>query len=118
MTAMPQLLHIVLMAELSEDNSNCAICGGPLSDCAFYPEAWDESEFPVHLPCDTRHTFGSRCILSWLRDNSTCPIYRCEFHIDRETGGPGETSEERAHRIAGRLRVRVMIVDGVPEIVG
>lgn len=36
---------------------------------------------------------------------------RCEFNIDRETGGPWETSEERARRIADRPRSEVKIVD-------
>ncbi|KFY78003.1 hypothetical protein V498_09204 [Pseudogymnoascus sp. VKM F-4517 (FW-2822)] len=58
MTAKPELLSIVLVAELLENSSECAICGGPLSDCAFDPDAWQNSEFPVYLPCDHRHVFG------------------------------------------------------------
>ncbi|OBT54997.1 hypothetical protein VE04_05335 [Pseudogymnoascus sp. 24MN13] len=105
------LVHVVSVAELPENSAECAICGGPLSDCAFDPDAWDKSEFPVHLPCDHRHIFGVSCILRWLNDNSTCPVCRCEFNIDRETGGPWETSEERARRIAARPRSEVRIVD-------
>lgn len=111
-TATPELLRVVLVAGLPENSADCAICGGPLSDCAFDPAAWDKSEFPVYLPCDHRHIFGASCILRWLNDNSTCPVCRCEFHIDRETGGPGETGEERARRIADRPRSEVRIVDG------
>ena len=37
---------------------------------------------------------------------------RCEFNIDRETGGPWESGEERARRIADRPRSEVRIVDG------
>lgn len=116
MTAKPELLRIVLVAELPENSGNCAICGGPLSDCALNPNVWDKTEFPVYLPCDTRHIFGGSCILKWLWNNSTCPVCRCEFHIDRKTGGPGETDEERARRIADGPRSEVRIVDEGPEI--
>lgn len=109
MTAQPELLRLTHVSDLPENSVNCAICGGPLSECAFDPESWNESEFPVHLPCDNRHVFGASCILIWFRDNSTCPVCRCEFHIDRQTGGPWETREERAHRIAGRLLPEVRI---------
>lgn len=111
MTAQPVLLHLTNVADLLENSDNCVICGGPLSDCAFNPEAWNESEFPVHLPCDNRHVFGASCILVWLRDNSTCPVCRCEFHVDREMGGSWETREERAHRIAGRPLPEIGIVN-------
>lgn len=116
MTAKPELLRIVPVAELPGNSGDCAICSGPLSDCAFDPGAWDNSEFPVYLPCDPRHILGASCALLWLRDNSTCPMCRCEFHIDRETGGPGETREERVRRIADRPRSEVGIVDEGPEI--
>ncbi|OBT78259.1 hypothetical protein VF21_02973 [Pseudogymnoascus sp. 05NY08] len=117
-TARPELLRVVLVAELPENSADCAICGGPLSDCAFNPGAWDNSEFPVYLPCDHRHIFGASCILRWMNDNSTCPVCRCEFNIDRETGGPWETGEERARRIADRPRSEVRIVDGELEFAG
>jgi hypothetical protein len=42
-------------------------------------------------------------------------VCRCEFNIDRETGGPWETGEERARRIADRPRSEVRIVDGELE---
>lgn len=116
MTAKPELLSIVLVAELLENSSECAICGGPLSDCAFDPGAWQNSEFPVYLPCDHRHVFGVSCVLRCLRDNSKCPICRCEFHIDRETGGPWETGEERACRIANRSRSEAGVISEGQDI--
>ncbi|OBT60468.1 hypothetical protein VE03_10170 [Pseudogymnoascus sp. 23342-1-I1] len=117
MTAKPELLHIVPIAKLPKNSGDCAICRGPLSDCAFDPDAWETSEFPVYLPCDHRHVFGVSCVLRWLKNNSTCPICRCEFHIDRETGGPWETGEERARRIANRPISETRITNEGQEII-
>ncbi|KFY72246.1 hypothetical protein V499_07599 [Pseudogymnoascus sp. VKM F-103] len=45
-TFRPELVHVVRVAELPENSAECAICGGPLSDCAFDPDAWDKASFP------------------------------------------------------------------------
>jgi hypothetical protein len=61
------------------------------------------NEYPVHVPCDKRHVFGYVCILQWFMENKTsCPLCRCEFDIDRETGHPSEPKEVRDRRIAAR----------------
>ena len=51
------------------------------------------AEKQIRLPCNPKHTVGSKCIVTWLQANNTCPICRYEFfpkekkkkaNIDRE----------------------------------
>ena len=48
----------------------------------------ETAERQIRLPCNAKHTVGSRCIAHWLQDHNTCPICRAElFPAERSRSG-------------------------------
>lgn len=49
-------------------------------------------ECEIRLPCNSKHTFGSACIATWLEQNNTCPMCRTELFpmsdYDSDDDGP------------------------------
>ena len=66
----------------SGDDQECPICKEDYGACP-------PSELQIRLPCNPKHTVGSHCIATWLKEHNSCPIYRCEFF-------PAEKNSPRA----------------------
>ncbi|KFY49599.1 hypothetical protein V496_09891 [Pseudogymnoascus sp. VKM F-4515 (FW-2607)] len=107
MTAKPELLSIVLVAELLENSSECAICGGPLSDCAFDPDAWQNSEFPVYLPEGPE-------IANW--SNNPIPEDLGEAQ-DAKAGETGDKNEVVYRNFSSQAATEQRLTEAVTQVV-
>lgn len=55
----------------ADNGQECLICREEYSTST--------SEVQIRLPCNSKHTVGSSCIATWLRDHNNCPMSRHEF---------------------------------------
>lgn len=55
------------------------------AQCPICLEAYEASSRLIDLECN--HTFHSRCIMEWFRENSTCPVCR---HSSNDESADGE----------------------------
>ena len=51
-------------------------------ECVICLEAFEDSHLVTPLPCDKRHYFHSKCIESWSRNNTSCPLCKQEFNLE------------------------------------
>ncbi|KAL9133938.1 MAG: hypothetical protein Q9175_004886 [Cornicularia normoerica] len=56
----------------AEEGEECMICKEEYS-------TRKGAEKKIALPCEAKHTVGSKCIQSWLQEHNTCPVCRHEF---------------------------------------
>ena len=89
----------------ADKGQECLICKEE-----FGMSSTNSKEVQIRLPCNAKHTVGSKCIATWLKDHNTCPICRYEFFpaeekeklvdlyldflSDDDTSDPGEDSDE------------------------
>ena len=73
-----------------EEGQECLICKEEYGARASKTE---KPERQIRLPCNGKHTVGSKCIVAWLQAHNTCPVCRYEFF-------PAEkTMSERFHEL-------------------
>ena len=60
----------------ADADEECAICHDMYSSPT-------SAEYKIQLPCCGKHTMGSKCIETWLREHNTCPLCRQEFFPER-----------------------------------
>ena len=68
------LSRLLSASEDREQSGNCMIC---LEDYNTLNISTGTVEWGICLPCG--HRVGSACIVTWLRDNNTCPACRASF---------------------------------------
>ncbi|CAF9935899.1 hypothetical protein IMSHALPRED_010385 [Imshaugia aleurites] len=79
-TFLSQLLNDKNVVQAAE-GEDCIICKQPYN----MPSSDTKiAEKQIRLPCDTKHTVGSKCITTWLQKHNTCPICRHEFFDEDE----------------------------------
>lgn len=61
---------------------DCLICK---EEYRASPSISETSEVQIRLPCHQKHTVGSNCITTWLKDHNTCPVCRYEFFPAEKT---------------------------------
>ncbi|KAF6235451.1 hypothetical protein HO173_006134 [Letharia columbiana] len=73
-----------------EEGQECLICK---EEYGARSSETGTAERQIRLPCNPKHTVGSKCITAWLQAHNTCPVCRYEFF-------PAERSDkERAERL-------------------
>lgn len=67
------ILQSVALDDLVDEDSNCTICLQPLS----HSDGMVRVDIPVKTPCG--HIFGTECICTWIKNNTSCPNCRREL---------------------------------------
>ena len=60
----------------ADADEECAICQEKYSILT-------SAEYKIQLPCCGKHTMGSKCIETWLKQHNSCPLCRQEFFPDQ-----------------------------------
>ena len=65
--------------KLNEGDFNHALFDGAGIECAICMDTFEPGQKVTALPCDIRHYFHTRCILSWSRTTRNCPLCKTIF---------------------------------------
>ncbi|EPE29066.1 RING/U-box [Glarea lozoyensis ATCC 20868] len=98
--SIPPLLTTPSSASIEEE---CHICQSPMDE--------ESGEKPCQLPCS--HIFGDKCIGTWLRDQSSCPLCRTVFERDAYSYPKEEIIQDSDVLAEGEEYDWVLVVRGV-----